>query len=140
MKTETGYLVLETGEVYQGILRGGVPRAGEVVFNTSHSGYEEIATDPSYLSQIVVMTAPMQGNYGVDKSHWESGRLWIEGFVALQVQASPRDQSWLQRLHENQIPCLSDLDTRAIAMRLREGGTPWGAIVAAHTYDGKSYQ
>ncbi len=131
MKTEIGYLVLETGETYQGLFRSGVSKAGEVVFNTSHSGYEEIATDPSYLSQIVVMTAPMQGNYGVDKSFWESKRLWIEGFVSLQVQSSSRDQSWLQRLHENKIPCLSDLDTRAVAMRLREGGTPWGAIVNA---------
>lgn len=135
MKTEMGYLVLETGEVYEGRFRSGIAQAGEVVFNTSHSGYEEIATDPSYLSQIVVMTAPMQGNYGVDKSFWESKRLWIEGFVSTQVQSSGRDQSWLQRLNENKIPCLSDLDTRAIALRLREGGTPWGAIVNASNPD-----
>jgi carbamoyl-phosphate synthase small subunit len=133
MASENGFLVLETGEVYQGSFRSGKDSAGEVVFNTSHSGYEEIATDPSYFSQIVVMTAPMQGNYGVDNAIWESRRLWIEGFVSLQIQSSPRDQSWLQRLNENKIPCLSDLDTREIALRLRQGGTPWGALVRANS-------
>jgi carbamoyl-phosphate synthase small subunit len=126
-----GYLVLETGEVYQGQWHGGKPRAGEVVFNTSHSGYEEIATDPSYLSQIVVMTAPMQGNYGVDNQVWESKQLWIEGFICMQMQESGRDRSWKQRLSENSIPSLSEVDTRAIAFRLRSGGTPWGALVRA---------
>lgn len=128
----SGFLVLETGEVYQGQWFGGKPRAGEVVFNTSHSGYEEIATDPSYFSQIVVMTAPMQGNYGVDENFWESNKLWIEGFVCLEMQNSQRDKAWLDRLvNENQIPALSEVDTRAIALRLRSGGTPWGALVEA---------
>lgn len=131
MLTEKGYLVLESGEVYPGLFRTGQAAAGEVVFNTSHSGYEEIATDPSYFSQIVVMTSPMQGNYGVDKAFWESKKLWIEGFISLQIQNSTRDQSWLRRLHENRIPSLTDLDTREIAMRLRDGGTPWGALVNA---------
>lgn len=128
-----GYLVLESGEVYEGVWHGGQPRAGEVVFNTSHAGYEEIATDPSYFSQIVLMTASMQGNYGADKACWESGRLWIEGFICLQVQESPREKTWLSRLNENGIPCLSEVDTRAITMRLREGGTPWGALVQAES-------
>ncbi len=126
-----GYLVLETGEAFEGIWHAGEARAGEVVFNTAHSGYEEIATDPSYFSQIVVMTASMMGNYGVDKKFWESRQLWIEGFVCLQIQKSDREKGWLSRLAENGIPCLSDVDTRAITMRLREGGTPWGALVSA---------
>ena len=61
-----GFLVLETGEVFEGLWMGGTARAGEVVFNTSHSGFEEMATDPSYFSQILVTSAPMQGNYGVE--------------------------------------------------------------------------
>ncbi len=130
-----GFLILETGEIFAGVWQGGKARAGEVVFNTAHSGYEEIATDPSYLSQIVVMTSPMQGNYGIDKSFWESERLWIEGFVCLQVQNSKRDKSWLSRLNEFQIPCLTEVDTRAITLRLREGGTSWGALVAAENSD-----
>ncbi|MFV3406970.1 glutamine-hydrolyzing carbamoyl-phosphate synthase small subunit [Bdellovibrio bacteriovorus] len=126
-----GYLVLEGGEVYTGQWQGGEDRAGEVVFNTSHSGYEEIATDPSYFSQIVVMTAPMQGNYGVEDAVWESRRLWIEGFICLEVQDSERDQAWKKRLTENKIPLLTEVDTRALALRLRQGGTPWGALVQA---------
>lgn len=126
-----GYLVLESGECFEGLWRGGEPRAGEVVFNTSHSGYEEIATDPSYFSQIVLMTSSMMGNYGVDSSVWESSKIWIEGFICLQLQESSRDQSWKRRLDENKIPILSDVDTRQITLRLRGGGTPWGAIVKA---------
>src|SRR6218665_3013318 len=100
----SGYLILETGEVYTGKWHGGEDRAGEVVFNTSHSGYEEVATDPSYFSQIVVMTAPMQGNYGINDNVWESSRLWIEGFIALQLQDSGRDKAWLERLASHKIP------------------------------------
>lgn len=126
-----GYLVLESGEVYQGLWNGGHDRAGEVVFNTSHSGYEEIATDPSYFSQIVVMTAPMQGNYGVENEVWESNKIWIEGFICLEVQDTERDQAWKKRLTDAGIPLLSELDTRQLVLRLRSGGTPWGAIVHA---------
>jgi carbamoyl-phosphate synthase small subunit len=126
-----GFLVLESGEVYEGIWHGGTPRAGEVVFNTSHSGYEEIATDPSYYSQIMVMTAPMQGNYGVSRSAWESRQMWIEGFVSLEIQKSSRDASWRDQLLAAGIPLLSGLDTRRIVLRLRDLGTPWGALVPA---------
>jgi carbamoyl-phosphate synthase small subunit len=126
-----GFLVLESGEVYEGLWHGGTPRAGEVVFNTSHAGYEEVATDPSYYSQIIVMTAPMQGNYGVDQKAWESRQMWIEGFVSLEIQASPRDSSWRDQLLAAGIPILTDLDTRQIVLRLRDLGTPWGALVTA---------
>lgn len=126
-----GFLVLESGEVYEGLWHGGQARAGEVVFNTSHAGYEEIATDPSYRSQIMVMTAPMQGNYGVSREAWESSKMWIEGFVSLEIQRSSRDSSWKDQLAAAGIPILSDLDTRKIVLRLRELGTPWGALVQA---------
>lgn len=125
------YLVLETGEIYAGAWMGGQDRAGEVVFNTSHSGYEEIATDPSYMGQIVVMTSPMMGNYGVDNQVWESRQFWIEGFIALQIQQSGRDQSWIKRLADFGIPVVSEIDTRNLVLRLRGGGTPWGALVQA---------
>lgn len=134
-----GYLVLESGEIFVGHWHGDTSRsrgrAGEVVFNTSHSGYEEIATDPSYYSQIVVMTAPQMGNYGVDRACWESRQIWIEGFVAMEVQHSKRDAGWEQRLLDSGIPVLSGLDTRQIVLRLREFGTPWGALVAAENSD-----
>lgn len=127
------YLVLESGETYRGRWHVGKDRAGEVVFNTSHSGYEEIATDPSYFSQIVVMTAPMMGNYGVEDDVWESRRPWIEGFICLQVQESARDQAWIKRMEEHGIPLVSELDTRKLVLRLRSGGTPWGALIKANS-------
>jgi carbamoyl-phosphate synthase small subunit len=126
-----GFLVLESGEAYEGTWHGGTPRAGEVVFNTSHSGYEEIATDPSYFSQIMVMTAPMQGNYGVDRASWESRQMWFDGFVSLEIQNSHRDSKWRDQLLAAGIPILTDLDTRQIVLRLRDLGTPWGALVSA---------
>lgn len=135
MAMKNGYLVLESGEVYEGIWHGGQPRAGEVVFNTSHAGYEEIATDPSYFSQIIVMTAPMQGNYGADEEVWESRKIWIEGFISLEMQSSIRDSSWRQRLLDAGIPILTGLDTRRIVLRLRDMGTPWGALVEAESAD-----
>ena len=126
-----GYLVLETGEIFPGVWHGGIDRAGEVVFNTSHSGYEEMATDPSYMKQIIVLTAPMQGNYGIEDKVWESKQIWIEGFVCVQMQNTTADQKWKKRLIESKIPILSDVDTRTLVLRLRSGGTPWGALVTA---------
>ncbi len=124
-----GCLVLETGEIFKGFLFGGEAQAGEVVFNTSHSGYEEIATDPSYYNQILVMTAPLQGNYGVSSDCWQSDYFWIKGFVCLEMQNSPRDKKWLERLNSHKIPVLSSVDTRQLVIRLRKKGVVWAAIM-----------
>jgi len=136
MKT---FLVLQDGEAFEGqSLHQQNPfpeKAGEVVFNTSHSGYEEIATDPSYFSQIMVMTAPMMGNYGVDNKVWESNQLWIQGFVCVQMQDSKRESSWAQLLIENKIPVMTEVDTRRLVIKLRSQGTPWGAIVQADSVE-----
>lgn len=137
MATDTNqyFLILEDGTAFNGKRyerQHQFPETvGEVVFNTTHSGYEEIATDPSYYSQIMVMTNPMQGNYGVDKTVWESGQFWIKGFVCLQLQNSKLDSSWADRLCEHNIPILTNVDTRKLVLKLRQQGTPWGAIVKA---------
>lgn len=132
--SKRGFVVLENGDCFSGKFLGGNPKAGEFVFNTSHNGYEEVATDPSYYGQIMVMTAPQQGNYGVDKSFWESSQLWINGFIALQVQNFPEDSHWLKRLTEEfKIPVLSEVDTRQLVLKLRNSGTQVGAIVQAET-------
>lgn len=128
---EKAYLVLETGEIYTGKWHGGKAQAGEVVFNTSHSGYEEIATDPSYFSQIVVMTSAMQGNYGIHPEDRESEKIFIEGFICQQLQTTERDSQWQQWLQSQGVPVVSEFDTRTIVKRLRQGGTPWGALVPA---------
>ncbi len=124
-------LVLESGEIFPGESPQINPResAGEVVFNTSHSGYEEVATDPSYMNQIVVMTASMQGNYGASNSFWESSRLWIEGFICTDIQDSPREQSWVKRLTDHSVPLLAGVDSRRLVLHLRSHGSTWGAIV-----------
>lgn len=135
MSSQKGFLVLESGECFEGVRlreqQNFPERVGEVVFNTSHSGYEEIATDPSYFSQIMVMTAPMQGNYGVDRNFWESDRMWIQGFICVQMQLTKRENTWAQLLISNNVPILTEVDTRKLVIQLRSKGTPWGAIVAA---------
>ena len=129
----SGYLVLESGDVFKGQWRGGKPRAGEVVFNTSHNGYEEIATDPSYYGQIMVMCAPQQGNYGIDKSFWESRQLWIQGFLCLEMQRTEENSYWLKRLNDFAIPSMDSFDTRELVLFLRERGTQVGALVEANS-------
>ena len=124
---KAGALILETGEIFQGLLLHGKPAAGEVVFNTSHSGYEEMATDPSYFSQILVMTAPMQGNYGASSEVWESEKIWIKGLVSLEMQ-SGGERNWAEKLKKFHIPVLSRADTRSLTLRLRSQGSTWGAL------------
>ena len=133
MKSSTGFLVLEPGDVFPGYWHGGEERAGEVVFNTSHSGYEEIATDPSYFSQIVVLTAPQQGNYGASDADWESSKIWIDGYVCVEMQMPHYENSWQKKLQKYNVPILSDVDTRKLVFRLRDNGTPWGALVQANS-------
>lgn len=133
MKSSIGYVVLESGEVYSGKWHGGTSRAGEIVFNTSHTGYEEMATDPSYYSQILLTTASQQGNYGESDEVWESNNIWIHGFVCLELQESVRDQSWKNKLIQANVPIVSEVDTRALTLRLREMGTTWGALVEAQS-------
>lgn len=128
-----GFVVLESGECFPGEWISGADKAGEVVFNTSHSGYEEMATDPSYFSQILVCTASQQGNYGVDQMVWESNKVHIHGFVALEIQASLRESSWIKVLQENNVPILHKVDTRELTLCLRNKGTPWGALVQAES-------
>ena len=86
-------LVLRDGRVFRGQALGADGEAGgEVIFNTAMSGYQEILTDPSYRGQIVVMTYPMIGNYGLNAEDVESRRPWVEGFVV--KEASPYPSSW----------------------------------------------
>ena len=121
------FLVLKTGEIFSGRFLGGKEQAGEVVFNTAHSGYEEMATDPSYFSQIVVMTAPHQGNYGESDAFWQSENIWIKGFVCLKM--FEHDSSWKEKLIARGVPVLEDVDTRSVVLNLRKKGSVYGAIV-----------
>jgi carbamoyl-phosphate synthase small subunit len=131
-----GFLVLETGHTFEGrLLNDNRAKAGEVVFNTSHSGYEQISSDPSYFQQIMVMTAPMQGNYGVTETNWESKKYWINGFVCLQMQDTAGNRAFLADLAKQEIPVLDQVYTRELVLLLRRQGTVRGAIVPAETRD-----
>lgn len=135
IKTKPGFLVLESGEVFEGLLfsENLMPKLGEVVFNTSHAGYQEIASDPSYFRQIVVMSAPMQGNYGYRFGDDESKKYWIEGFICLEIQSSRRDHSWIDSLAKQNIPILTGLDTRQLILRTRDLGASLGVICQANS-------
>jgi carbamoyl-phosphate synthase small subunit len=133
MSSLTGKLVLEDGSALAGRLYG-APRAvsGEVVFNTGMVGYTEALTDPSYSGQIMVLTYPLVGNYGVPPA-FESARIQAAGLVvaelALEYSHAQAQKSLPQWLHEQGIPCLAGVDTRALTKRLRQQGCMLGKIV-----------
>jgi carbamoyl-phosphate synthase small subunit len=120
-------LVLEDGRVFHGESFGAEGETfGEIVFNTSMSGYQEILTDPSYSGQIVCMTYPLIGNYGVNEADSESRRPWAEGFVvreASRVASNWRSTETLDSyLKRNKIVGIEHIDTRALVRHIREKG------------------
>jgi carbamoyl-phosphate synthase small subunit len=126
-------LALEDGTVYRGRGFGAADEAaGEVVFNTAITGYQEVLTDPSYRGQIVTMTAPEIGNVGVNPIDFESARAWCAGFVIREL--SPAVSNWraesnLDRmLIEAGVAGLSGIDTRAVTRRLRLSGAQRAVI------------
>jgi carbamoyl-phosphate synthase small subunit len=135
-------LVFEDGDVYRGTHFGWHGEScGEVVFNTALSGYEEVLTDPSYEGQIVVMTYPLIGNYGINVPDMESSACYLEGFVIKEL--SPRVSnfrstgdlsSWLA---EHKIVGLQGVDTRAIVFKVRQAGS-LRAIISSVDQDAAS--
>ena len=120
-------LVLEDGRTFTGVSFGADGEAfGEMVFNTSMSGYQEILTDPSYAGQIVCMTYPLIGNYGTNPDDVESRRPWVEGFVvreASRVASNYRSTMSLQDyLKANNIVGIEHIDTRALVRHIRDKG------------------
>ncbi|HYL04969.1 MAG TPA: glutamine-hydrolyzing carbamoyl-phosphate synthase small subunit [Thermoanaerobaculia bacterium] len=129
-----GLLVLEDGTVFTGEAVSPGTRFGEVVFNTSMTGYQEVLTDPSYRGQIVVMTQPHIGNYGTNQEVAESARPWVEGFIARQFTARPSShdsgEGLVQYLRRTGVPALHGIDTRALVRRLRERGALRGVVTS----------
>jgi carbamoyl-phosphate synthase small subunit len=120
-------LVLEDGRTFHGASFGAVGETfGEMVFNTSMTGYQEILTDPSYAGQIVAMTYPLIGNYGVNETDVESRRPWAEGFVvreASRIRSNWRStQSLDDYLKEHDIVGIEHIDTRALVRHIRGHG------------------
>ncbi len=120
-------LVLEDGRAFRGRAWGAEGEScGEMVFNTSMSGYQEVLTDPSYAGQIVCMTYPLIGNYGVNRADEESARPWVEGFVVR--EASPVASSWRSEetldayLRRWGVVAIDRVDTRALVRHIRDKG------------------
>ncbi|HIF42540.1 MAG TPA: glutamine-hydrolyzing carbamoyl-phosphate synthase small subunit [Dehalococcoidia bacterium] len=132
---EPAYLVLEDGSVHQGIGFGAeVEGLGEVVFNTSMTGYQEVLTDPSYAGQLVTLTYPLVGNYGINPQDFESSRIQVGGLIVRENCDQPSHGRSTQSLHEflasEGIPGISEIDTRAVTKRLRSQGVMLGVITS----------
>ncbi len=139
MTLDKAILYLEDGTSFEGRAFGAPgEKLGEVVFNTSMTGYQEVLTDPSYAGQIVVMTQPQIGNYGTNPEDVESRRPFVEGFAVR--QHSPLFSNWRGRetlddyLLRHGVAGISDLDTRALVRHIRDRGAMRG-IVSSQDFD-----
>lgn len=131
-----GRLILENGAVFEGNVFGYISESvGEVVFNTGMTGYQEVLTDPSYYGQIVTMTYPLIGNYGINLLDMESKSVKVRGFVVREKSSLPnnfRCELTLETyLKQNKITALEGIDTRALTKMLRNSGTMKGIITTA---------
>ena len=140
--TTPAMLVFEDGTTYRGISIGRKGESfGEVVFNTSMSGYQEILTDPSYKGQVVVMTYPLIGNYGVNLPDGESTKCWLEGFVVRELSKVASNfrsvvdlNTWLE---QQGVVGIAEVDTRAIVRKIRSGRPQRVGITATETQPGR---
>ena len=131
-------LVLEDGSVYEGNSFGAEGSTyGEVVFNTSMTGYQEMLTDPSYAGQILVPTYPLIGNYGINEADFESKQIQVRGFAVREYCSQPSHWQSIHTLHKfllaGGIPGISGIDTRALTRRLRSIGVMMGIISSEMT-------
>ena len=128
-----GKLILEDGSVFTGQLLNDSRATGEVVFNTSMTGYQESLTDPSYCRQILTLTYPMVGNYGIAEIFMQSRKAFVGGFVIGELCELGSnwhyEESLAEFLTRQNIPCLYDVDTRAVTRKIRNAGTMKGIIV-----------
>src|ERR1700681_962664 len=133
---KSAILALEDGHVWRGRSWGAAGEStGEMVFNTSMTGYQEVLTDPSYAGQIVCMTYPLIGNYGVNSEDPESSRPWVEGFVVREfsrMASNWRSESTLDDyLKRWNVVAIDHLDTRALVRHIRDKGAMRACISSA---------
>ncbi len=136
------YLVLEDGSIFEGkVFGGGDYVEGEVVFNTGITGYQEVLTDPSYTGQIVVMTYPQIGNYGVIEDDSESAKIQVRGFVVKEMSDYPNNYRSKGTVDEylktKNILGIEGIDTREITKKIRDRGTMKGFITTKRLPDNK---
>ena len=134
-------LALEDGTVFDGVAFGApVAGGGDLVVNTSQTGYQEVCTDPSYAGQVVVMTYPLIGNYGRLLADDQSTRPWLRGLIVANATAAVlEDARQLARLlRDSGIPAIAGVDTRALARHLRANGSLRGVILEPGALDATS--
>jgi carbamoyl-phosphate synthase small subunit len=134
----SAYLLLEDGTRLDGESAGAdLEAVGEVVFNTSMSGYQEAVTDPSYAGQIIVFTYPLIGNYGVAAEHMESDRIHARAVIMREgvdrEHAAHAEGGWLTWLSDCGVPALTGVDTRALVRHIRDKGAMRGGVFGAGT-------
>jgi carbamoyl-phosphate synthase small subunit len=132
------FLALEDGSLFDGVAFGApVAGGGDLVVNTSQTGYQEVCTDPSYAGQVVVMTYPLIGNYGRLVADDQSTRPWLRGLVVANATAAVlEDARQLARLlRDHAIPAIAGVDTRALARHLRSNGSLRGVILEPGALD-----
>jgi carbamoyl-phosphate synthase small subunit len=130
------YLLLEDGARFDGVAAGAEGEGlGEVVFNTSMSGYQEAVTDPSYAGQIITFTYPLIGNYGVAADHMESDRIHARAVIMREgidrEDAARAEGGWLTWLRDCGVPALTEVDTRALVRHIRDKGAMRGGVFDA---------
>jgi carbamoyl-phosphate synthase small subunit len=140
MTANTALLVLEDGSAFPGVPLGAAGQThGEVVFSTAMTGYQEMLTDPSYAGQVLVLTYPLAGNYGINPEDIESRRIQVRGLVVHEACDLPShwrsDMTLHQYLASQDIVGIAGVDTRAITRRLRSAGVMMGTITADETAD-----
>ena len=139
-----GYVLLEDGtrfdgELYRVTSDDSPATTGEVVFNTSMTGYQEAVTDPSYAGQIITFTYPLIGNYGVSAEAMESDRVQARGVIMREGKngedAATAERGWLDWLRDNGVPAIAGIDTRALVRHIRDRGAMRGGIFSADLHE-----
>ena len=128
-----GKLILEDGSTFTGDLLNNIKAMGEVVFNTSMVGYQESLTDPSYCRQLLTLTYPMVGNYGIADIFMQSRKSFVNGFIIGELCEHGSnwhyETSLADFLTKQGVPCLYNVDTRAVTRKIRSSGTMKGILV-----------
>ena len=129
-------LILEDGTIFEGISLGHFEeKCGPVILNTAVVGYQEIMTDPANAGKILVLTYPLIGNYGINQDFNQSSKAWTCGLIikeASQIASNFQAQSSLdQFLNQEKVSCLSGVDTRTLAVKIRDDGEMWGLLTSS---------
>src|SRR5918995_1285654 len=140
---QSGYLLLEDGTRFDGELCGDAAAVtGEVVFNTSMTGYQEAVTDPSYAGQIITFTYPLTGNYGTSAEAMESDRVHARAVVMREAKngedAADAERGWLDWLRDCGIAAITGIDTRALVRHIRDAGAMRGGVFGAETLESEA--